>query len=401
MHPDARTIWRGPRWSLALLLAALSTLAPFAIDAYLPAFAGMAQSLPATPVQMQQSLSVFLLALASMNLFHGALSDSVGRRPVVLVSLAIFTLASIGCARSDSIGELLAYRVVQGLSAGGGMVVGRAIIRDLFAPADAQRVMSQVTLFFGVAPAVAPMLGGWLFVHAGWAAIFWALAVIGALLLAATWAWLPESMAPAQRQSLRLGSLFGGYRQLASHPRFMTLMVASGIPFNGMFIYVLSAPAWLGGHLQLAPTQYFWFFALSVSGVMGGAWWSGRLAGRMARPAQVGIGFAIMGGAAAVNVLLNALLEPHVGWALLPVSVFSFGWALTAPVLTLMALDLVPERRGMASSVQSFTFGVSNAVVAGAVAPAVMHSTQALALTSAVLLVVGATAWWRVRPHVQ
>jgi DHA1 family bicyclomycin/chloramphenicol resistance-like MFS transporter len=319
---------------------------------------------------------------------------------VVLVSLGVFTLASIGCALSTTVAELLAYRGLQGLSAGGGMVVGRAIIRDLFAPAEAQRVMSQVTIFFGVAPAVAPMIGGWLFVHAGWAAIFWALALIGAALLVATWTWLPESMAPTQRQSLRLPWLFAGYRQLAGHPRFMALMVASGIPFNGMFLYVLSAPAWLGGHLQLAPTQYFWFFALSVSGVMGGAWWSGRLAGRMARPAQVGIGFAVMGVAAAVNVLLNAALEPHVGWALLPVSLYSFGWSLTAPVLTLMAIDLVPERRGMASSVQSFTFGVSNAVVAGVVAPAVMHSTLALALTSAALLCVGTLAWGQVRSQV-
>ena len=400
MNPDAARLWRGPRWTLALLLAALSTLAPFAIDAYLPAFGGMATSLRASDVQMQQSLSVFLLSLASMNLFHGAVSDSVGRRPVVLVTLAVFTVASVGCALSDSIGELLVWRALQGLSAGGGMVVGRAVIRDLFPPADAQRVMSQVTIFFGVAPALAPMLGGWLFVHAGWAAIFWALALIGLALWVLSAVWLPESLDPAHRQSLRLAPLCQGYAQLATHPRYIGLVLASSIPFNGMFLYVLSAPAWLGGHLQLAPTQFFWFFALSVSGVMAGAWWSGRLAGRIARPTQVGIGFVIMALASVVNVVLNALWTPHVGWALWPVSVYSFGWSLTAPALTLMALDLVPERRGMASSVQSFTLGVSNSLVAGVVAPLVMHSTGLLAVTSALLLAGGAVAWALVRRHV-
>ena len=156
MNPDAHLLWRGPRWTLALLLACLGMLGPFSIDTYLPAFAGIARSVGATPVQMQQTLSSYLLGFALMNLFHGALSDSFGRRPVVLWGMGLFTLASVGCALSDSIAQLVFFRALQGMSAGAGMVVSRAIIRDMFAPADAQRVMSQVTIYFGVAPAVAP-----------------------------------------------------------------------------------------------------------------------------------------------------------------------------------------------------------------------------------------------------
>jgi DHA1 family bicyclomycin/chloramphenicol resistance-like MFS transporter len=401
MHPQAKTLWRGPRWTLALLLAALSTLAPFAIDAYLPAFGGMQDALQATPVQMQQTLSAFLLALACMNLLHGALSDSVGRRPVVLVSLAAFTLSSIGCALSGSMAELLFFRVLQGLSAGGGMVVGRAVIRDLFPPVDAQRVMSQVTIFFGVAPAVAPLIGGVLFVHLGWRAIFVALALIGAALLVLSWRTLPESLHDGSRQSLRLGSLLRGYTGLLTQTRFLAVVLAAGISFNGMFIYVLAAPAWLGGLLGLAPTQFFWFFVLSVGGVMLGAWFSGRLAGRVTRSWQVGLGFAIMGVATLANVVLNGVLQPDVRWALIPVSVVSFGWSLTAPALTLIALDLVPERRGMASSVQSFTLGVGNALVAGVLAPLVMHAAWSLALGSAVMVVLGALCWLVVRGRVE
>ena len=162
MNPDAARLWSAPRWALALLLACLGMLGPFSIDTYLPAFTGIAQSLGATPVEMQQTLSAYLMGFALMNLFHGALADSWGRRPVVLAGLAVFTLASLGCALAQHIGQLVLFRALQGMSAGAGMVVSRAIIRDLFHPDQAQKVMSQVTIYFGVAPAVAPIIGGWL-----------------------------------------------------------------------------------------------------------------------------------------------------------------------------------------------------------------------------------------------
>ena len=401
MNPDAATLWRGRRWTLALLLACLGMIGPFSIDTYLPAFSGIATSLGATPVQMQQTLSSYLLGFAVMNLFHGALSDSFGRRPVVLAGIALFTLASVGCALSQTIGQLVFFRALQGLSAGAGMVVSRAIIRDLYPPADAQRVMSQVTIFFGVAPAVAPLVGGILFDLGDWHAIFWLLAVLGAALLAAIWRWLPETLAPPARQSFHVGNLMRGYAGLLRNRTFVALVFASGVPFNGMFLYVLSAPVWLGEHLRLAPTQFFWFFLLSVSGIMGGAWWSGRLAGRIKPRHQIRHGFLIMLVTTLVNVVLNLLLPPHVAWALLPIAVFSFGWALMVPVVTIMALDQAPERRGMASSVQACVGSLANAAVAGVLAPLVMHSTVALALTSAGMLGVGMLAWLWVKPRLQ
>ena len=401
MNPDAATLWRGKRWTLALLLACLGMIGPFSIDTYLPAFSGIATSLGATPVQMQQTLSSYLLGFAVMNLFHGALSDSLGRRPVVLAGIALFTLASVGCALSQTIGQLVFFRALQGLSAGAGMVVSRAIIRDLYPPADAQRVMSQVTIFFGVAPAVAPLVGGILFDLGDWHAIFWLLAVLGAALLGAIWRWLPETLAQPSRQPFHVGNLMRGYAGLLRNRTFVALVFASGVPFNGMFLYVLSAPVWLGEHLRLAPTQFFWFFLLSVSGIMGGAWWSGRLAGRIKPRHQIRHGFLIMLVTTLVNVVLNLVLPPHVAWALLPIAVFSFGWALMVPVVTIMALDQAPERRGMASSVQACVGSLANAAVAGVLAPLVMHSTVALALTSAGMLGVGMLAWLWVKPRLQ
>ena len=123
MNPDAQKLWRAPRWALAVLLAVLGMLGPFSIDTYLPAFSGIAQSLGASPVQMQQTLSAYLFGFAFMSLFHGAISDSLGRRPVVLWGLAAFTLASAGCALSQSIGQLVFFRAMQGLCTGAGIVV--------------------------------------------------------------------------------------------------------------------------------------------------------------------------------------------------------------------------------------------------------------------------------------
>jgi MFS transporter, DHA1 family, multidrug resistance protein len=401
MNPDARTIWQAPNWALAVLLACLGMLGPFSIDTYLPAFTGIAQALGASPVEMQQTLSAYLFGFAIMNLFHGALSDSFGRRPVVLVGLVVFTLASVGCALSQHIGALVFFRAVQGMSAGAGIVVSRAVIRDMFPPADAQRVMSQVTIYFGVAPAVAPMVGGFLFVHAGWHAVFWLLTGVGVVLFALNWRLLPETLHHTHKQPFNTGNLLRGYWSLASNPRFLMLALASGIPFNGMFLYVLSAPVFLGEILGLRPAQFFWFFVLTIAGIMSGAFLSGRMAGRVKPTRQIRFGFVVMATVGLANLVLNLLFTPSAWWALFPLALYGFGWATMVPVVTLMVLDLVPERRGMASSLQAFVGSTANGLVAGLIAPLVMHSAQGLAATSLGMMGIGVVSWLVVKPHLR
>ena len=393
MNPNADKLWPGPRWTLAVLLALLGMLGPFSIDTYLPAFAGMARSLGATPVEMQQTLSAYLFGFAFMNLFHGALADSFGRRPVVLWGIAVFTLASAGCALSQSIGQLVFFRALQGLSTGAGIVVSRAVIRDMFPPTQAQQVMSQVTIYFGVAPALAPLVGGWLFVHTGWNSIFWFLTGVGGVLWAANYRFLPETLHLSQRQPFEVRHLMRGYWQLGSSPRFLLLALASGVPFNGMFLYILSAPAFLGDLLQLQPTEFFWLFILTISGIMSGAWLSGRLAGKIPPKQQIRHGFVIMLAVSLLNLMANLLFKPHAAWALFPIALFSFGWALMVPVVTLLVLDLYPERRGMASSLQAFIGSSANGMVAGLLAPLVMHSSVGLATASLLLMCIGLVAW--------
>ena len=397
MNPDAHALWHAPQWAFAALLAILGMLGPFSIDTYLPAFAAMAQSLHASPLEMQQTLSAYLFGFAFMSLFHGAISDSVGRRPVVLWGLLVFTLASVGCALAQNIGLLIVFRTLQGLSTGAGIVVSRAVVRDMYGPQQAQKVMSQITLFFGVAPALAPLVGGWLLVHVGWHAVFWFLSGVGVLLWLANYRLLPETLPPAQRHPFQLRSLLRAYWTLGSDPRFLLLALSSGIPFNGMFLYVLSAPVFLGQLLGLPPQHFFWFFMLTIGGIMAGAWVSGQVAGKHTPQVQIRRGFAIMLGIGVLNLLANLLFKADVSWALLPLAIFAFGWATMVPVVTLLVLDLHPQRRGMASSLQMFVSALANGLVAGVVSPWVMHSTQALALASLLLMGIGLLAWTTVR----
>jgi DHA1 family bicyclomycin/chloramphenicol resistance-like MFS transporter len=393
MNPDAHTLWRAPRWALAVLLALLGMLGPFSIDTYIPAFSGIARALDASPAAMQQTLSAYLFGFAFMNLFHGALSDSFGRRPVVLWGLVVFTVASAGCALAETIGQLVFFRALQGLSTGAGIVVSRAVVRDMFPPEQAQKVMSQITIYFGVAPAVAPIVGGWLFVHLGWHSVFWFLTGVGVFLWVANYKLLPETLHADHRLPFHVRSLMQGYGQLLSDPRFFLLALASGVPFNGLFLYVLAAPEFLGTHLRLAPTEFFWFFITTIAGIMAGSWTSGRLAGRIAPQRQIRWGFVVMLAVSVLNVAANALWPAHVSWAILPLAIFAFGWALMVPVVTLLVLDLHPARRGMASSLQAVVGSTANGLVAGAITPLVMHDTLSLAVTSMLMMSLGLVAW--------
>jgi len=393
VNPDAQSLWRAPQWAFAILLAVLGMLGPFSIDTYLPGFAAMEASLQATPLQMQQTLSAYLMAFAFMALFHGAISDSFGRRPVVLWGMAVFTLASAGCALSQTIGQLVFFRALQGLSTGAGVVIARAVIRDMYEPERAQKVMSQVTLFFGIAPAIAPLIGGALLVWIGWQAIFWFLTAVGVALWLANYRWLPETLHISQRQHFHPRNLLAGYWQLGGDRRFVLLALSSGVPFNGMFLYVLSAPVFLGEHLHLLPQQFFVFFLFTISGIMAGAWVSGRVAGQRAPKRQIRDGFVVMLCVGVLNVAAKLLFTPNVWWSMLPVCVFAFGWALMVPAVTILVLDLHPLRRGMASSLQMFVGTSANAIVAGVVSPLVMHSPVALALSSLGLMSIGLLSW--------
>lgn len=384
---------RSPRWLFALLLAGLSTIGPFAVDTYLPAFAGIALDLHATPLEMQQTMSVYLAAFAFMFLFHGALSDSYGRKPVILAGLGVFAIASVGCALSSSIGQLILFRALQGASVGAGMVVARAMIRDLFDDVEAQKLMSMVTLWFGLAPAVAPIIGGQLFIWFGWHSIFWFMAGVTVLLIVTSHVGFHETLPEERRHPFRPRPLLLGYREVGASPKFLLLSLAVGLNFNGFFLYILSAPVFLPEHLQLGPQEYTWLFLPSIGGIMTGAYISGRAAGKQKAVATVALGFGVMVAAALVNLGYNLWFIPSVPWAIVPIFFYALGSAVAMPSISLSVLDLFPTRRGMAASLSGFVAGIINTLVAGLVSPAVSHSPLWLSIGMMLLLVSGLLCW--------
>ncbi len=386
-----------PRWLLALLLAALGMLGPFAVDAYIPAFPSIAADLGASTLQMQQTFSVYLFAFAFMFLFHGALSDSFGRKPVIVGGLVVFFVASIGCALSTTIGELLFWRALQGLSVGAGMVVGRAMIRDLYADVDAQRVMSMVTLWFGIAPAIAPIIGGHLYSALGWHSIFWFLAAFTFCLIVMSLNVFHETLPAEKRHAFHPGPLLAGYRQVGSSVPMVLLSLAAGFNFNGFFLYILSAPIYVPQHLGLGPTEYAWLFAPAIGGIMAGAFISGRVAGNWSLEKTVRVGYMIMLSAASMNLAYVALFPSTLLWAVVPIALYAIGTALAFPSISLMVMNLFPARRGMATSLSGFVTGMVNVLVAGVVSPAVSHSPLWLAISMGCLMFTGWCCWFAYR----
>lgn len=368
-----------PYVTLLLLLAALNTIGPFSVDTYLPAFPSIETGLHATPLQMQQSLTAYLLPFSFMMLWHGAISDAVGRKRVIIVGQFIFLLASLLCAAAPSIELFWIGRVLQGLSAGAGVIVGRAVIRDYFDGISAQRLMSHVTMVFAVSPAIAPILGGWLATALDWRAIFYLLCVIALSLLVMTWKLLPETLPLEKRQSLHPTHLLAGYTSILGSLPFIMLCLSMGLFFSGFFIYVMSAPVFLINHLGLKETQFGWLFVPIVTGMILGSAVSAKLAGRLHPAATIVLAYGIAGTATLINIALNYALGDSVATRIPQITLYTFGMSIAMPTLTLRALDMFPHRRGMAASCQGFIQTLIMSAVAGIVAPMLWDTTRHLA----------------------
>ena len=365
---------------LALLLAALAMLGPFSVDAYLPAFPAIQASLHVSPIEVQQTLTAYMLAFSFMMLWHGAISDALGRRNIILVSLVIFAVASIGCASAHTIHYLWIFRILQGISAGAGMVVGRAIIRDLYSGPAAQRLLSLVTMIFSIAPAIAPILGGWLVTLTDWRTIFLFLVVYTALLLWCSFRFLPESLPPENRHPFVAAHLAESYKTVFSSASFHLQSGTVACNFAGLFLYVASAPVFLTQHLGLSAHQFGWQFVPMVGGIFLGALAANRLAGRIPLFRQVRIGYIFLIGAACVNVIFHAIFPPALPWSVMPLFFYAVGMSLVAPGVTLMTLDLFPHARGIVASCQSCIVTFLGAIVAGVIAPLLDTSALWLAL---------------------
>ncbi len=368
-------------------------LGPFAIDSYLPAFPNIEASLHASSIEVQQTLSIYMLSFGVMILWHGALSDAFGRRNIIIGSLVVFAVATLGCASAHSIEYLWAFRVLQGLAGGAGLVIGRAIIRDSYAGAEAQKLMSSVTMIFSIAPAIAPMIGGWMVQYYNWRTIFLLLFAYTLLLLWFCIKRLPETLPPERRQPFSAKFLFISYKSVFHSPIFQFKAGAVAFNFAGLFLYVAAAPVFITRHLQLGPDQFGWLFVPSVVGIFCGALTANRVAGKISIARQVHIGFGFLITAGAVNVAYHAFLPPALPWSVIPIFFYTFGMSLVAPGATLIVLDMYPHIRGIVASCQSFTMTILGAFVAGVIAPILSSTMLWLAAGQFALTAIGLFLW--------
>lgn len=376
-----------------IIVAMLGMLGPFAIDTIFPGFARIGVQFGVTDAALQQILSVYLLSFAIASLFHGPISDAVGRKPVMIVGLSAFVLASIGCALAPNLPVLLGMRVLQGASAGAGQIISRALVRDLYSGVQAQRVMAQIAMIFGIAPAIAPVVGGWLLAVGNWPVIFVFLALYATLLIVVVMFGLPETHPASARTPVNLRAILGGLVLVGRSGAFLRLAFASSLGFSAQFLYIAGAPIMIVRLLGLGERDFWMLFFPMISGMVLGSWTNSRLAawGRPMRLASIGFGFMLV--SAVVNVVVAAAVGPSMPWAVIGPPITAFGVALTFPVLQLHMLDMFPARRGAAASLQSFATLLLNALVAGVIVPMVSGSVLTMALTSAGFAV-GAVALW-------
>jgi len=378
---------------ISIVLASLAALAPFAIDTYLPAFPAMATDFHCTNLQLQQSLTAYLLPYAIMTLWHGALSDAIGRLAAIRWGLGVFAFASIGCAFAPNIETLWFFRALQGASGGAGNVVARAMVRDLFEGVQAQKVMAQVQMLFGLAPAIAPIFGGWLLgIH--WQAIFVFLCVYAVVTLLAAQLLLPEPVTSDKRVPLSAKQVISGYTQAFSDAEFVRLVMAVGANFAGFFVYVLAAPVFLIEHLKLNSHQFGYMFIPTVCGMIFGSYLARHSAGKFPPHKVIRFAYGWMICAVLLNIAICLWVTVSVIANILPIALYNIGMALAVPILSLAGLDRMPKLRGTASSGQAFVQMMFSTVSAGLVIPLVWHSPLGLALGMLGYLLIG---WMCVR----
>jgi DHA1 family bicyclomycin/chloramphenicol resistance-like MFS transporter len=383
---------------LAVLLGGLSMVSPFSIDTFFPAFHAMERALDVDAWQLQQVLTAYMLPFAFASLVHGPLSDSIGRRPVMIGGMVLYTVGSVACMLAPNYLSLISARVLQGVTAGVGVIVGRALIRDLYEGPRAQKLMNLTTMVFSIAPAVAPIIGGWVHVAFGWRAVFGVMVICGMLFATSAWWRLPETLPPAARIPFSARNLASTSLTVLRHPEFLLLALAAAVNFGSLAVYIGSAPAIVEKHWHLGETDYWHLFLPVIGGILTGAIISGRIAGRMDVVKQIWIGLGVTLAAAGARVVMHAaLVAPPVQLQQSLLYLGALGAQLAFPVLTLRMLDLFPAARGTAASAQSFVALLVTAFALGVLAPIVLPDLRWIAWASLAMTSLASVVWYSAR----
>ncbi|HEY9237019.1 MULTISPECIES: multidrug effflux MFS transporter [Phenylobacterium] len=349
---------------LALVLGLITAAGPFAIDMYLPALPSIGETLNASASAVQMSLTAFFVTLGVCQLVYGPMADMFGRKPPIYAGLALFIAGSIGCALAPTVETLIAFRVLQAVGACAGMVVPRAIVRDLHTGHEAARLMSLLMLVVSISPILAPLAGSALIAVGGWRSVFWAVTIAGVvgLLLAAL--QLQETRPAEHRAETSWSGILTGYRTLLADPAFMGLTFAGAFGMSTFFVYLAGSSFVLIGHYGLSPTVYSLFFGLNAVSFFGAAQFNGWLARRFGmagiiRVASTGLAVTM---AALVAVFALGIERLEVMTAFLLVAYAFLG--VVTPTTAVLALDHHGKIAGAASALMgSLQMVVGSAVM--------------------------------------
>ncbi|MFZ4787990.1 MAG: multidrug effflux MFS transporter [Beijerinckiaceae bacterium] len=336
--------------ALTALLAFLTALGPLSTDMYLPSLPAIAAALGSDSAGAQMTLSAFLFGFAGGQIFYGPLSDRLGRKPVLLGGMALFITASLACAFAPDMTWLVAGRFFQALGASGPIVLGRAIVRDLYEGPRAGRELSRMGTVMGVVPALAPLLGGMLETAFGWRSSFFATAFFGVALGTIVILMLPETLRERSPHAVSLRSIFAGFKVLLQHPRYRFYVSLSALAYSGLFTFISGSSFVLQKVYGLSVMGFSMVFSFVVLGFVTGTLVAQRAVGRLGLDRTIGLGvMALAGGGAAMMLAVwfgpGSPLE-----IMLPMTLYTMGVGLVMPQSMAGAMTPFPERAGAASS---------------------------------------------------
>lgn len=380
-------------WQLTLLVSLLSMIGPFSIDTYLPAFESIEQELSISRTQMTQTLGAYLMAFATTTLIWGAIADWIGRKPVILLALGGYGIASIGCALATTYEQFLAFRILQGLAIGGSLISARAMVRDLLESKAAQKVMSNAMMLFAISPAIAPVIGAVLHDAFGWRSIFWFLSLFAFSVLLFSLITTHESLPKFKRNSIHIFKVSKVYAKVLSDPHYLRLVFILACAFSSFFLYVAGAPTILFNVLHYQPDQFYILFIPVVSGILIGAVISNHLIGRISERNMLNLFLFAMFFIALVNLLISSLFKTSIMTLLIPLIFYSISLATIMPLLSIMIINCFPHNRGSASAMQSFIHMGFNGISVNVIVAMLGADIQHFALAQLALISIGLLLW--------
>jgi len=354
---------------LALVLGLLTAIGPFAIDMYLPALPALAKALQASPHAGQASLMSFFLALGAGQLLVGPLSDRFGRKSPLTIGLAVFAVASFGCALAPTIGVLIALRFVQGLGACAAMVIPRAVVRDLHSGPEAARLMALLLTVYSVSPILAPLAGSAVAAAAGWRGVFVVVGALALLSILMVWRQLRETRRPADRSAAGMRGALAGYRTLVGDRHFVGIALIASLAVGSFFIYVANSAFVLASHYGVAPQRYALLFSLNAVSLILVSQLNGTLA------ASLGLRRTLRWATSLQAAVLLSLLAAQVAgldrlWLLVLLLMAGFGLnGLIVPSAFVLAMEKHASLAGSASALIGTLNFAGGAALMALVAP--------------------------------